>query len=433
MSKVWVVAGSKKVNATATDLLIDSEYVQNGEITAGIEDFVYEASSIFESKKIIIHSGYKKVDDAFFINDISLIELNRVIHFNDEIRPICLYDGTTEHLFSENESDQIELVVAGYGNTEDFNQAHYTLKSHTECIENVVDISNNQTASFQQTDLDTIICGQGKEDIFENKVRTCKGDSGGPLMIQTIEFISGRTSTRWNLVGLVSMGQENCEVERLGESTLFSNVHKQHIRTWIHDTITNTTETGTYCHQDRQIQCIKCNDGYKLNNQVCELEFSYAQMNSVHDFFTAEFCAEDCTTYMKIEPSTTNKWALNNGYDMEKLKQLANRGAYKSTYNNCTCEFGKPALRCPDEKREYCDPKGCNDFYHYDTRLQICKKNKCRCDGYFYEGYEAGTSGPAQKCEIHETQQCDCKQYYHHDAISGKCVENVCKGGGDKS
>ena len=88
------------------------------------------------------------------------------------------------------------------------------------------------------------------------------------------------------------MGQERCE-EKSNENTVFSNVYNETIRTWIQETITNKTETGTYCYQDNQVQCIKCNDGYKLNNQVCEPEFSYAQMSSVHDFFASEFCAED--------------------------------------------------------------------------------------------------------------------------------------------
>ena len=44
-----------------------------------------------------------------------------------------------------------------------------------------------------------------------------------------------------------------------------------------------------------------------------------------------------------------------------ELDQIAIR------YNTCRCRFGKPALRCPDEKREYCNPDQCDKYYHYDS------------------------------------------------------------------
>ena len=104
-------------------------------------------------------------------------------------------------------------------------------------------------------------------------------------MVETVEFAAGEILTKWNIVGVVSMGPKSCEDQNT--DTVFSNLNHADNLSWIRQTISSTTETGTYCYQDRQIQCIQCQTGYKLNNQVCELEFSYEQMSSVHDFIGA--------------------------------------------------------------------------------------------------------------------------------------------------
>ena len=129
---------------------------------------------------------------------------------------------------------------------------------------------------------------------------------------------------------------------------------------------------------------------------------------------------------MKLTPSSINTWAIDQGYNISELANLAENGAYQTVYNNCKCRHGKSTLRCPQENKDYCDPKGCNKYYHYDAPTQKCKKNLCKCDPYFQEGYEIGTKGPAKECHVHNTQECDCNKNYHHDDITGKCVENVC-------
>ena len=89
MSKVWVATGPGNFNTTSTDLLANTDSVQLPEINEGS---INDASNIFVSRNIIVHDGYEDVD-GILIYDISLIELDRVIHFTDEIRPICLYDA----------------------------------------------------------------------------------------------------------------------------------------------------------------------------------------------------------------------------------------------------------------------------------------------------------------------------------------------------
>ena len=86
--------------------------------------------------------------------------------------------------------------MAGYGSTNDFNQASFMLfQNYTKCTN--LD-SDNQTSLQQHSEM--ILCGQGLSgDVSEDIARTCNGDSGGPLMFKTVEFISDKTITRWNL------------------------------------------------------------------------------------------------------------------------------------------------------------------------------------------------------------------------------------------
>ena len=388
LNKVWVHAGRNDFNEVPEQ---DEQYDGQAE---------YNIPNMFVSSNIIVHNDFK--EEGLFFNDVSLIELNRVIHFSDEVRPICLYSGTTEELFSDDtDPDKVKLIVAGYGGTSDFNQADFMLQHHKDCT-----LDNFESDRFHQQDLDTILCGRGQAADSENNneiPNTCSGDSGSPLMVKTLELVSGKILTKWKLVGIVSMGPKNCTSEN--SETLFANVHNQNYANWIEKTIQNNTETGTYCYQDNSSQCVKCDKSYKLTNQVCELEFSQNQMSSVYGFFNTTFCADDCTSYMKITPD--NSCTESSQTSIE--------------YNKCTCKNGKPALRCDAEDKDYCDPDGCYKHYHYDPKSKKCKRNECYCDSL-----EEGNAGPAKNCDVHNTQQCDCEKYYHNDEW-GNCVENVCR------
>ena len=388
LDKVWVHAGRSDFEDDEQD----------------DEESEYSTPNIIESTKIIVRSGYKK-DQQIYFNDICLIELNGVLHFSDEIRPICLYTGTTEELFSDDsDPDNVELIVAGYGGTSNFNQADFILQPHTNCI--VGDFESDNFDVFRQQDLDTTLCGRGLVVNLENSneaPNTCGGDSGGPLMVKTLEFISGKILVKWKLVGVVSMGSHDCSSGN--SDTLFANVHNQDCADWIEKTIRSNTETGTYCYQDGSSQCVKCDESYKLTNQVCDLEFSQNQMHTVYGFFDTTFCADDCASFMKITPDNSYTRSIQTSIE----------------YKTCTCEHGKPALRCDVEDKDYCDPDSCDEFYHYDPRTKECKRNKCKCDST-----DIGIKGIAKNCKIHNSQQCDCKKFYHRDESSGKCVANVC-------
>ena len=90
-------------------------------------------------------------------------------------------------------------------------------------------------------------CTEANKDLFENvRVRKenhicvgygraspengCKGDSGGPLMIES-------SSGRWLLIGVMSWGDPNCSSQRTNSYTVFTNVLLY--REWIEKILTN--------------------------------------------------------------------------------------------------------------------------------------------------------------------------------------------------
>ena len=107
----------------------------------------------------------------------------------------------------------------------------------------------------------------------------------------------GKITTRWSLIGLVSLGPKDCGGDKKEgelENTIFVNTNNMDYQKWIKTTIENNTKnmTGSYCHEDLEFQCVKCDDSYKLINQKCVQEFTYDQMSSVYSFFENTFCAD---------------------------------------------------------------------------------------------------------------------------------------------
>ena len=88
--------------------------------------------------------------------------------------------------------------------------------------------------------------------------------------------------------------------------------------------------------------------------------------------------------------------------------------------NECTCEFGQPAVDdCREHNQEQCKPI-CNDFYSIDQETNICVKNVCYCDHGEPE---------VEECDQMNTEQCNsCDNFYHQSNFRGYpvCTANVC-------
>ncbi|RZC14238.1 uncharacterized protein BDFB_008011, partial [Asbolus verrucosus] len=124
----------------------------------------------------IAHEDYEP-NDINQYHDIALLRLKRTVTFNDYVKPICLpitSDEMRKSYIGQN------LFVAGWGKTENRSESNVKLKVQvpvkdlSECS-NTYSIANVRLGSGQ-------LCAGG-----EKGRDSCRGDSGGPLMILTLD------------------------------------------------------------------------------------------------------------------------------------------------------------------------------------------------------------------------------------------------------
>ncbi|KAA0197131.1 hypothetical protein HAZT_HAZT008994 [Hyalella azteca] len=134
-------------------------------------------------------------DDDTLTDDLALVKLATPVVFNETVQPICLperYEDFIGQLAS----------VTGWGYTTPDAKDYNDILQQTQ----VEVLPQRSCASILDRQMDAIerrkgiICA-GFED---GRSDACKGDSGGPLMVQT-------TCNQWLLIGVVSFG-ESCSV-----------------------------------------------------------------------------------------------------------------------------------------------------------------------------------------------------------------------------
>ncbi|XP_021915461.1 venom protease-like isoform X2 [Zootermopsis nevadensis] len=117
-------------------------------------------------------------------NDIAVLRLHRRAAFNSYIWPVCLPPPGLD-------LDRVTAIVAGWGAT------HYHGLPSPVLMEVAVPVWNLSRCQsrFTQPVLDTALCAGAEEGGRD----ACRGDSGGPLMLQL-------QSGRWATIGVVSWG-----------------------------------------------------------------------------------------------------------------------------------------------------------------------------------------------------------------------------------
>ncbi|XP_062122685.1 spaetzle-processing enzyme-like [Drosophila sulfurigaster albostrigata] len=140
-------------------------------------------------EKKILHDLY--IPDAIDqMHDIALLRLKDLVRFTDYVKPICLPVGDD---IRNNNFVDYAMDVAGWGATEDDKPSNIKLKI-------TVDVWNlkpcqDKYRTYQMHINGSQLCAGGK-----NNVDTCRGDSGGPLMVLTnvaaeeVFFVAGITS-----------------------------------------------------------------------------------------------------------------------------------------------------------------------------------------------------------------------------------------------
>ncbi|XP_026488478.2 serine protease easter-like [Vanessa tameamea] len=158
---------------------------------------------LMHAKNIIIHPQY---DDESLLNDIALIELDGHAPYTQYIRPICIPNINVD----DPEFSDLPLAVAGWGhngryliNIKQSTVLH--LVPHDECDQSYPNLLNTQLCAVGRTGEDT-----------------CKGDSGGPLMLLY--------KNNYYVVGVVS-GKRADSPCGTSLPTLFTNVF--HFVPWI--------------------------------------------------------------------------------------------------------------------------------------------------------------------------------------------------------
>ncbi|KAL4709699.1 hypothetical protein ACJJTC_007430 [Scirpophaga incertulas] len=160
-------------------------------------------------ERTIPHSQYNPKTNE---NDIALIRLADMAPYTDFIRPICL--PTKD--YSKSKPRVFRLFSAGWG-ANNSSVLRSTVKVHVN--PEYVELQQCQKSYDKIILKDIQICAKG-----ENENDWCKGDSGGPLMYQTLNS--------FQVIGLLSFGPKDCGTS---VPAVFTNVYS--FNDWIYSVI----------------------------------------------------------------------------------------------------------------------------------------------------------------------------------------------------
>ncbi|XP_011197759.2 serine protease grass [Bactrocera dorsalis] len=180
----------------------------------------YQIEEIFE------HPQYM---NPRFTHDVALLKLKREVKTEVHIRPICLPISQVVY----DNSDAIQYFdIAGWGRTE--NSHNTNVLQHAQIPHQPREVCQRIFAKAGVNITQDHICAGG-----ENKIDTCKGDSGGPLFT-TVPFktFNSVTIKRQVQFGVVSFGLTGCGGENVNAAA-YANLFQY--MPWITEIIGNNT------------------------------------------------------------------------------------------------------------------------------------------------------------------------------------------------
>ncbi|MCJ8728483.1 hypothetical protein PDJAM_G00004970 [Pangasius djambal] len=157
----------------------------------GMVDAIDDKKVEMQTEKIIIHPGYKNTN---FDNDIALVKMSSRVPLSENLIPVCLPETKTNGPTMGEKMG----TVSGFGGI-----SNNRMKSRFLQYGHVKEYSG----FCFQTNLkvtDNMFCA-GDTD---GGVDSCKGDSGGPLIIPSLGF--GSLNKPYRLKGIVSWGPPEC-------------------------------------------------------------------------------------------------------------------------------------------------------------------------------------------------------------------------------
>lgn len=169
-----------------------------------VEDVLGHKECVDPHKDVLIdyaiaHPLYVPTSKDQF-NDIAIIRMAQSVKFTDFIIPICLplADNLRNKHFTATSMD-----VAGWGATEKDVASTVKLKIMVN-VWNITSCQNTYNMFHMPINEQYQLCAGGK-----NGIDTCRGDSGGPLMV--IQRINNRDV--YFVIGIVSYGPRPCGLE----------------------------------------------------------------------------------------------------------------------------------------------------------------------------------------------------------------------------
>lgn len=167
-----------------------------------------------EIENIIAHPDFPAIQ----YHDIALIQMKRTIAYTNYVRPICLPFG---HTFDTTNLTQLMAKYVSWGQTRNYDVLINRRIEIPLRIWNTEKCRARYKIMQRNIDLKHEICAGGAEN-----VDTCKGDSGGALMLAQD---NGFMKAQFFLVGVMVGGTQPCGVQ--GWPNISVNV-KSHLE-WI--------------------------------------------------------------------------------------------------------------------------------------------------------------------------------------------------------
>jgi secreted trypsin-like serine protease len=171
----------------------DLSTVRDCDITDGDEDCIDVPVQDIPIEATIPNPDYN-IADRSVKNDIALIRLSRQCDYNFFVKPICL--PHTDQLRKAN-LDGANLIVAGWGKTEDDTKSSVKLKVGV----GAVPLATCQSVYPSKGLWTKQLCAGGADG-----KDSCSGDSGGPLMKDATD----NRVQYYYVAGVVSFGPTPC-------------------------------------------------------------------------------------------------------------------------------------------------------------------------------------------------------------------------------
>jgi len=173
----------------------------------------------FGVAKVVLHKDYGKPQD--YQNDIALIQLDKVVHKNAFVGPVCLpWDDKGEDYLNGDNPE-----VAGWGATTRDGRLPADVLQWLAVPVKSRQMCGNVYATEGYSITEKQVCAGG-----EMNKDSCVGDSGSGLMTRP-------AGGRWKLIGVVSFGPTFCGTRNV--PAVYSRVNSY--IPWILDTISGNT------------------------------------------------------------------------------------------------------------------------------------------------------------------------------------------------